>query len=804
MSKTLLTSRPKDLAALCLMLFALVSQQPAIAKGLWISHPDFAGPKAGKSPVSLQLWRDFDLEKVPSRVVVSVSADNRYVLYVNGARAGEGPSSGDLEHWRFRQFDITRILRRGANAIAAQVWNDDDAASVAQISARTGFWLEAESPENAFLDTGPNWQVRVDRSRTVAPAQPGLAKVLGRDKYYAGPPPETIDASLLAPGWATAASRLTDWVAAFPALAAGEQTPWTLVDDHLPPAALAPLGGGRLVAAYGITGARFPDRKLTIPANLEVTLRLDMGAMAAAYPRLVTSGGKGSRIDLTYAEAPYGSDLQHIADRGDATAGWILGLTDHFLPGGGTADVFMPFSWRAWRYLELHIKTGDAPLTLDSFTRVGTGYPFETLASFSSDDRELNRIWQIGWDTVRLDAHETFMDTAYWERLQYVGDTRIEALVSLAVSGDPRLPAQAIRAFATSRQDGLIQSRWPSNTFQSIPPFALLWVGMLHDYWMRVPDPAPVKDALASMRSSLDWYARYVQADGLVGTTPGWEFIDWRDGISNYPETKDPRETERCIISLMYVGALQQAGEIERALGDADRAGDDRARANNVASAVRSSCWSSEKGLYADQPQKTSFSQHANILAVLYDVAPKEQQRGILEHVLADGHWPDAPNGITPATYYFDFYLARAIAHAGLGERYLEILAPWRRMLAQHFTTWPEQPDPTRSDSHAWSSHPTLDLLTIVAGVEPAAPGFRKVRIEPHLGPLKRVDATYAHPDGLIRVHYRLEPDGALSAAITLPAGVTGEFMWRGQSRQLSAGENSFELEPSARKSAIG
>lgn len=789
-----ITGKTGLFGALAMLLVALLGAGPAFAEGTWVSHPNFAGPVAGKSPITLDFRREVTFDKAPAKLFVSVSADNRFVLYVNGKRIVDGPSRGDFVHWRFRRIDIAPYVKAGANVIAAQVWNDGKAAPVAQISDRTGFWLQADDPAEASLDSGPQWQVRVDRSRTVTPAQPGIAKQVGWGKYYAAAPPETFDASLMQPGWATTASRLTDWVAAVSALEPGEQAPWHLVQDPLPPARLTPEDNGKLAVAYGINGARFPQRKLKIAAHSDVTLRLDMGAVRAAVPRLVTSGGKGSQVDLTYAEAPYGKDLQHIADRGDATAGWVLGLTDHFLPSGGNDEVFQPFSWRTWRYIKLHIKTGDAPLTLESFSRMGTGYPFDTVASFSSDDPQLSRIWQIGWDTVKLDAHETFMDTAYWERLQYVGDTRIEALVSLAVSGDPRLAAQAIGAFADSRRDGLIQSRYPSNTFQSIPPFALLWVGMLHDYWMRVPDPAPVKDALGAMRSSLDWYAQYVQSDGLVGTTPGWEFIDWRDGLSNYPETKDPRDTERCIISLMYLGARKQAGDIEEALGDAGRASDDRAKAASVADAVRKLCWSADKGMFADQPAKTSFSQHANILAVLYDVAPKDQQQAILKRVLVDGSWPDAPKGIIPATYYFDFYLARAIVHSGLGDSYLKILAPWRKMLDQHFTTWPEQPDPSRSDTHAWSSHPTFDLLTIVAGIEPDAPGFEKVRIAPHLGPLKHLKATFAHPAGPIDVAYKLEADGALSADITLPDGIAGEFDWHGQSRQLSAGKNHLEL----------
>ena len=46
-------------------------------------------------------------------------------------------------------------------------------------------------------------------------------------------------------------------------------------------------------------------------------------------------------------------------------------------------------------------------------------------------------------------------------------------------------------------------------------------------------------------------------------------------------------------------------------------------------------------------------------------------------------------------------------------------------LLPLHFSTWPETPGDTRSDSHAWSAHPAYDLLTLVAGIEPAEPGLQ-------------------------------------------------------------------------------
>ena len=87
-----------------------------------------------------------------------------------------------------------------------------------------------------------------------------------------------------------------------------------------------------------------------------------------------------------------------------------------------------------------------------------------------------------------MNAHETYMDCPYWEQLQYIGDTRIQALISYTAFGDDRLARQALDAYDNSRiADGLSQARYPSALNQVIPTFSLYWIGMLHDFWLYRP-----------------------------------------------------------------------------------------------------------------------------------------------------------------------------------------------------------------------------------------------------------------------------------------------------------------------------
>jgi alpha-L-rhamnosidase len=116
-------------------------------------------------------------------------------------------------------------------------------------------------------------------------------------------------------------------------------------------------------------------------------------------------------------------------------------------------------------------------------------------------------------------------------------------------------------------------------------------------------------------------------------------------------------------------------------------------------------------------------------------------------------------------------------------------------MAALGLTTWAENREPTRSDSHAWSAHPTFDLLTIIAGIRPTAPGFSTVTVEPHLAGLRRVEASMPSPKGDIQVEYT-QIDRGIQATIHLPPQVSGVLLWHDKIYQLHRGEQRMELPP--------
>ena len=434
-----------------------------------------------------------------------------------------------------------------------------------------------------------------------------------------------------------------------------------------------------------------------------------------------------------------------------------------------------------FRYVQLDIETADTPLQISSFHSIFSAYPFEKRGAFSSDQAWITGVWDINWRMLRLSAFETFWDTPYYEQLQYVGDSRIESLISLYNAGDDKLMRNAIELFDASRSaEGITASRYPSDPPQYIPPFSLWWIAMVHDHWMLRDDPAFVQRFLPGVRGVLAWYEQRLDSTGMLGPLPWWNFLDWQDGfVRGVPPGAE--QGHSTAFTLQFAYALQQTAQMEAAIGQPDAGIRYRALAERLIAAVRECAWSEQRGLFSDSLETQSFSQQTNTLAVLTGAA--RDRRAVTERLLSDAQ-------IVQASYYFRFYVDEAMHVSGLADRYLDRLEPWREMIRNGLTTTPETPDPSRSDSHAWSAHPNYHLLATVLGVRPASPGFRTVAITPALATLQRVHGRVPHPAGEIDV--RLERVGAagVKGAIKLPENVSGIFVWGGQSLPLRPGSN--------------
>jgi hypothetical protein len=544
--------------------------------------------------------------------------------------------------------------------------------------------------------------------------------------------------------------------------------------------------------------AAFPKAPaaFTIPASTHARILLDMSHLTTAYPVLQYGGGAGAAIKMGYAESLYyplaGERRGEKGNRNEVDGKEFVGNFDLIMADGGQHRRYSPLWWRTYRYVELTIDTQDQPMVIEDLSGIYTGYPFERRQQIDTGSPLLAQVLDVGWRTARLCAHESYMDCPYYEQLEYAGDTRIQALVSLYATGDARLMRNAISLLNDSRTpEGATMSRAPTRQQQYIPPFSLWWIGMVHDYYMYVDDQAFVREMLPGVRAVLQYFGRYQKPNGSLAAMPWWNYVDWtvewRSGVP-------PREADgsSAPLDLQLVLAYDWAARIEAAVGSKAMAAEYSAAAGQLRRTARTLYWDAGRQLFADTPAHRQYSQHANVLAVLAGVSTGAEARDLVTRVITD-------TSLTQCSYYFRHYLNTAVNLVGEGDRYLDLLGEWEAMLGRGLTTFAERYDapgsPSRSDCHAWSASPNFEIFRTVLGIDTAAPGFERVRIRPFPGKLDRVSGSIPHPKGEVSV--KLERAGrALSVEVSLPAGVSGDFAWRGTARPLVPGPNRFTVRP--------
>jgi len=786
------------LLATLTVLLALTASQAQIANdhtvlstpwnAYWIVPPKDPGREYGV----YYYRKTLNLPVKPSAFMVKVSADNRYKLYVNGTLVSVGPARGDTYYWNYETVDLAPYLTAGKNSIAAIVWNEAESRPEAQISLRTAFILQGNTTAEEILNTNNTWKCFQNK---------GYAAItgVGYPTYYVAGPGELVDMNKSVKNWMGADFDDHNWPGA-EQLEHGKPKGmsdafgWMLVPSAIPQMERTLQRIPAIRKADGITvPAGFPSSEtaVTIPANTTAVLLLDQTYLTSAYVTLNFSGGKGAAMSLMYNEALF-DNLKKFGsrkgNRNDVEGKDLAGRRDSIISDGTAGQSFNTLYWRTYRYIRLRVQTQDDPLTIDDLYGTFTGYPFQRNASMQTDNPEIQKILDIGWRTARLDAMETYMDCPYYEQLQYIGDTRIQAMVSYYNSGDDRLARNAISLMDHSRiAEGLTLSRHPSYSPQIIPTFSLWYVGVLHDYWMYRPDSSFVKDKLPGVRDVLNFFSRYQQADGSVKNVPYWNFIDWANNRGHdYSHPPTGKNGGSSIMDMQLMMAYSTAAEMEKRMGMPALAMLYKQKAVQLDKTIRSKYWDATKGLYADNEDKDLFSQHANSLAILTGLVKGPEAAAVAKKMLAD-------TTLTQCTIYFKYYLHQALVKAGLGDNYLDWLDIWRKNIAMGLTTWAEISDLpyARSDCHAWGASPNIEFYRTVLGIDSYAPGFSKVKIEPHLGSLTNVSGEMPHPNGKIAVAY-VKTGNSWKISIKLPEKTSGVFVWKGKTYPLKSGLNSF------------
>ncbi|MET3977465.1 alpha-L-rhamnosidase [Mucilaginibacter sp. UYP25] len=752
----------------------------------WNSSWIAAAFDGGKDYGVFYFRKSINLVAKPSKFLIHVSADNRYKLYVNGALVSLGPARGDTYFWNYETVDLAPYLTTGKNVVSALVFNEADYRPEAQISVRTAFIVQGNSAAEEILNTDNTWKAARDVAHQPIPGY-----------FFAATKGEMVDMNKAIKGdWRAVDFDDSKWLMAgkimdgkLKGMAWGID--WALVPSSLPQMEMTYQRISKLRKATGMDVPQgFPEKNVpvTIPANTTVTLLLDQTFETNAYITLNFSGGKDAGISLGYAESLYEKNRtdSRKGNRNDVEGKDFIGRIDSLISNGDKGQSFTTLNFRTFRYIRLIVHTKDEPLVINDLYGTFTGYPFKRTALFNTDNTEIKQILDIGWRTARLNAWETYTDCPYYEQLQYIGDTRIQAMVSYFNTNDDRLQRNAITLIDHSRlAEGITKSCYPTKGTQIISPFSLWYIGMLHDYFMYRNDMAFVKDKLVGERTVLDFFSKYQQADGSLKDTPYWAFVDWAGNL--WGEVKGP-DGSAAIYDLQLLYAYQWAAEMEGKTGMQDFAKLYSQKAAQLKATIHRKYWDPVAKLYADTKEKKGYSQHVNALA-------------ILTGLVSTADMPAVANGLannkklTQCSVYFKYYLNQALVKAGIGNDYMSLLGIWRENIAMGLTTWAEYSDiaTSRSDCHAWGSSPNVEFFRTVLGVDSYAPGFTKIKIEPHLGNLTNVSGEVPHPVGNVAVKYILQ-GGKWKININLPLKTPGMFVWKAKTYPLKPGANSFVI----------
>lgn len=751
----------------------------------WITHPT-------ESTLDSRVFlfrRNFELNTVPSKFVIYVSADNRYRLYVNGKYIVSGPSSSDINNYRYETLDIAKNLRSGKNTIAVEVVNFGEYRKASSMTFQTAFILQGDQKNPVDVNTGSKSKWKVIRD-TGFESIPFVSDSL-RGYYAAGPGEKRIDARH-PKNWNKVDYNDSGWLkpkAGTVEFAVGRGflfgSTWYLVPRTIPFMEESRQRFGRIARMEGMNfsdGFIKGTGPLIIPPNKKVSILIDQTHHSIGHPEIYYSKGKGSKIKITYSEALYNKDWKK-GNRNVVKDKNILGYYDIIEPDGSEKNFFKPFGQKTYRFIQLDITTKNEPLEILDYYGVYTAYPFKENAKFETGVPVLDQIWDAAWLTLRNSSVENFIDP-YYEQLQYIGDSKIEALVSIAVSGDDRLMRKAIEMFDNSRLPlGLTQSRYPSYIVQIIPTYSLIWIDMIYDYHMFRNDDEFVKRFTPGMKTVLDWWSAKVDERGMPTGMEWWNFTDWAKGFHNgIPYGAD--DGYSASIALQFVHTLQNASQIYSDLGMMEEAEKSDLLQKRIVKSVLQNCYVPSRGLIAETPDKKHFSQHTNIMAVLTDAVPEKDQKEMMQKILDE-------KDLIQTTIYYKFYLFEALQKAGMGDQYLNLLENWTRQLDQGLTTFAETDIEPRSECHAWSASPNFHFLTIVAGIRPVSKNFKRIVIEPKLGDLKKLYTKMPHPGGFIEV--RLERKGnRIKGEVILPKGTSGVFRWNGKEVELNQGKQTI------------
>ncbi|WP_062316016.1 MULTISPECIES: alpha-L-rhamnosidase [Demequina] len=696
----------------------------------------------------------FALDEVPLAARLHLTSHGVAVTSLNGAAVSDehlAPGWTSYRHrLRHRVHDVTAALRAGDNVIGAEI---ADGWFRGNIGFDGGLWdvfgrhvgllaqLEVTdgSGKTRIVPLGGAWRVA---------SGPAVAAGL-----YEG---ETYDARLLPTGWDMPGFDDSAW-------SLPELRPVASIEGRLEPAINEAVRPIETLAPVSVE--RRPDGRI----------RLDLGQNISGVLRIRVDAPAGHAVSLHHSEV--------LEDGALGTRPLRRAVSiDTFISAGEPATWSPRFTIHGFRYAELEGWPGE--LAPDAVEAVVLHTDMERRGWFECSNRDLNRlhentVWSMRDNFVDLPTDCPQRD----ERMGWTGDIQVFAPAAEFLYGADGVLTSWLRDVAAEQgQDGWVPNFVPwvecgfprgASAAWGDAATVVPWV-----MYQRRGDRGVLARQWDSMRAWVDHLALRIGADDVVEGS--MELGDWLDPAAPPEDPADARTDHYLVASAYAVRSARIVAATAALLGDDAAQATYEAFASRVLAGMRRR-WIDDLSVLADAPTGLA-------LVIEFDLARDEDERlragGLLaEAVRAGSHRIQTGFVGTPI-------ICDALASTGhLEDAYGLLLQrecpSWLYTVSMGATTIWERWDSMLPDGsinpgdmtsfNHYALGAVVDFMhRQVAGLAPAAPGYREVLIRPRPGGgLTWARARHVSPFGAIAVGWRVE-DGELVVEAELPTGVSG------------------------------
>ncbi len=402
----------------------------------------------------------------------------------------------------------------------------------------------------------------------------------------------------------------------------------------------------------------------------------------------------------------------------------------------------------------------------------------ENIGSFRCDNEDINKIWDMCAYTLKLNMREVLTEAVKRDRWLWGGDAYQAFRFIKYLCADKETTRRSLI--------GLRGKEPFCEHINTITDYSLFWVIGLLEYYENYGDADFIRAIYPRAVTLMNFCREREDENGFIRARSGdWIFIDWSD---------IDKTGALCAEQMLYIAANKAMCEICGILGK-DKT-EYSEKAVKLTESVNDFFWNSEKGAYIDsfESGKNNVTRHANIFAILYDIADKKQRGEIVKHVLYN-------DGITKITTpYFKGYELDAMGKIGDTDYIYDMITSyWKGMLDLGATTVWEEYNPEISGAahyamygdkyqkslcHAWGASPIYLLGRYFLGVYGTDRGYKAFNVCPTLGRFKFIEGVVPVRDGKVYVYLSAK---RLCVRSDVEGGV---LLWKGKEYKLPCGES--------------